>query len=164
MGQTGTRILGYIPQHGHSGPSDGGKLNAPILLATVGVANIAVNIDVLLPLNVATYDSQSWYSTITYRYTPKQSGKYLVIGQMEGFAVNLTSADITIYKNGLQIPQTRRYAPVIVTDTNTAFPSTTHVVDCNGTTDYISLYGAVNGLNGGSITDKTFLQIIRISN
>jgi hypothetical protein len=102
-----------------------------------------------IQFNSEIYDTDGCYdNSSNYRFTPTESGKYLVYAY---FAWDSTSdfddASIQIYKNGssvaLSISRNEFYETQLVTK----------VVEFNGTSDYIEIYGYQE--SGGSVSPRT---------
>ncbi len=102
-----------------------------------------------IQFNSEIYDTDDCYdNSSNYRFTPTESGKYLVYAY---FAWDSTSdfddASIQIYKNGssvaLSISRNEFYETQLVTK----------VVEFNGTSDYIEIYGYQ--ASGGSVSPRT---------
>jgi hypothetical protein len=88
------------------------------------------------------FDTDNCFDNITnYRFTPTVAGYYQINASFRSEGSSLTAALFYIYKNGSSI-----YIPAL----DTAHSSTTHIsgstlVHCNGTSDYIEIYGRVDG-------------------
>ena len=96
-------------------------------------------------LDVVDFDTKGWYDVSNYRYTPQESGYYLVI-------VKLATQDTTqdngrhaiIAKNGDMVSGSYR-------TNKSAAQHTTYsqdIVYCNGTTDYLEAWGLDEADNG----------------
>jgi len=102
-------------------------------------------------INVELFDSNSCYDpTTNYRFTPNVAGKYFVT---YGLVLNPFAADdvnvalLGIYKNGtlhIQPGNDFRNNPV---SSNTITGS--QIIEFNGTTDYIELFGYLDEVTGG---------------
>jgi len=90
-----------------------------------------------IQINTEIIDSASAYDNSTnYRFTPLSSGKYYIFGQV----TSATSTDMdrvmsSIYFNGSALSQTNSFNG----DSSSAYTAT--IVDMNGSTDYVELYG-----------------------
>jgi hypothetical protein len=88
-------------------------------------------------INSEVVDSDSAYDNSTnYRFTPLTSGKYYIFGQV----TSATSTDMdrvmsAIYLNGSQISQSNSFSG----DSSSSYTAT--IVDMNGSSDYVELYG-----------------------
>ena len=86
------------------------------------------------------FDTNSNYASSTF--TPTVAGYYQVSSCVDYGSSSLTRAMIAIYKNGSEY----KYAGNYVVPAFTEFaPAISSVVYCNGTTDYIEIYGRADG-------------------
>lgn len=166
--QVGVQGGQSVANHGHNAPLDGGSLNAPSLYAYLNTSSQTISCSTTTVVNYDTvlYDNKGWYDTVTYRYTPTISGKYLVIAQAYGQAsTTFTGFSITIFKSADQFS----ISSIVPASTVGITLPVTGILDMNGTTDYITVKTVVNGtgicsLTGTVVAHYTALQIIRISN
>jgi hypothetical protein len=131
--------------------------NTPAFQATLSAdQSVSNNVDTKANCNTENFDTDSAYDNSTnYRFTPQVAGKYFVYGQI---AANhntsyLQHTQSQIKKNGTQVKMSRIYnnsgsvmannIPVVA------------IVDMNGTTDYLELFGYVNSSTSGSIFQST---------
>jgi len=94
---------------------------------------------VAMKLNIDTevFDSDSWYDTSTYRYTPQKAGYY-------NFTIRGSSAlihTIYVYKNGSTQFNAIGY------NSYQSFPGSS-MVYMNGSSDYVELWGLVQTASG----------------
>ena len=88
------------------------------------------------------FDTNNNFDNATnYRFTPTVAGYYQINASFRSEGSSLTTVLFYIYKNGSQI---------FIPGLDTAHSSTTHIsgstlVHCNGTSDYIEIYGRVDG-------------------
>jgi hypothetical protein len=97
-------------------------------------------------------DTDGYYDNSTnYRFTPLVAGKYYVYGQVTGDTdnTNLVAFDSALYKNG-SLLQTN-YSIFSTNYAASQSQSIQSIVDMNGTTDYLELFGRVNVLSGTTI-------------
>jgi len=97
-------------------------------------------------------DTDGYYDNSTnYRFTPLVAGKYYVYGQVTGDTANsnLVAFDSALYKNG-SLLQTN-YSIFSTNYAASQSLSIQSIVDMNGTTDYLELFGRVNVLSGTTI-------------
>ncbi len=98
------------------------------------------------------YDTDGCYDNSTnYRFTPTVSGKYFVYARaaVDEAAGNTRNAITMIYKNGSEIARSFvNFHSGDTTDGEGASPTVTAVVDMNGSSDYIELYGVCDTVNG----------------
>jgi len=118
--------------------------------------------------DTVVFDTGSYYDNATnYRYTPLVAGKYLVYAQTafdttSGNARNLASY---IYKNGSIYSAS--FVNFDANDGEGASPSTSVIIDMNGSTDYLELYAFTDVLSGtcniqGQSYNETFFGAYRI--
>lgn len=97
-----------------------------------------------IAINTENFDTNSDFDTTTNRFTPTVEGYYQVNGTLMGTGATTFSALLVyIYKNGVNIRRTGIVAPFTVA--NNSQVSVSEVIYMNGSTDYIELYGQVNG-------------------
>ena len=93
------------------------------------------------------FDTASCYDTSNYKYVPNVAGKYFVYGKVymgcsSIYVLRITSAWIT--KNGSEIDFTRISLDV-GSDNGTEVTCTlSSVVEMNGSSDYLELYGQIS--------------------
>tara|TARA_R100001440_G_scaffold75251_1_gene101992 strand:- start:614 stop:1210 length:597 start_codon:yes stop_codon:yes gene_type:complete len=102
-------------------------------------------------MNTEIFDTDSMYDASTnYRFTPTTAGKYYVYAMMSlygGTSDQLQIANLGIYKNGSNY----KY---LSNNFNNSYPHNeaalflSTVVDMNGSSDYVELYGRANVLSG----------------
>ena len=105
--------------------------------------------------NTERFDTDAMYDNSTnYRFTPTVAGKYFVYGQsfmgQGGFGnATLKQSFVMIYKNG------SRYGAIENAHTNNEAryltPNIGIVIDFNGSTDYVELYGQCE-ITSGTVT------------
>jgi hypothetical protein len=116
--------------------------------------SISDDVNTKVLANTEVFDTDSCYDNSTnYRFTPNVAGKYYVYGSI-GFATTpaaTTAADylITIKRNDSSYRAFYEDPPnnVLNLKTMTIFA----IVDMNGTTDYLELFGRFNVTSGGPI-------------
>jgi len=129
-----------------------GGANTPAFEAYLGgsggqaVTNNAVT---LVQANTEVYDTDSAYNTSTYRFTPQVAGKYFAYAtiQMEtGANANLDDAYLYFKLNGSTITEIVNVFASNFIRMNTI--SGHIVVDMNGSSDYLELYGRILSVSG----------------
>ena len=134
-------------------------------------ANIVVtnNVVAKIPINTEVFDTNGYYdNTTNYRFTPLVAGKYMVYASAYGFADlanNLESVRIYIHKNGSIYRGT-----YFSNTTNGSYSKTPYVhamIDMNGSTDYLELFGLVDSSSGTPAVDggsfaRTYFGAYRI--
>ena len=162
-GQVGMAPIQKIPQHGHSGATDGGTLNAPTLrVYRLSSQTLTCGAGAIIAFNGISIDNKGWFNTSTYRYTPQQPGKYLITLVVNTTATTATYSLIDIQKNGA----------ITMHVSGAAWSSTyvgltlSDIISMNGTTDYIDANAQINGASACQLigTTNTVLNIMRISN
>ena len=105
--------------------------------------SITASTNTKVQLNTKEFDTASAFdSTTNYRFTPLVAGYYQISGQVEATGTSVTRSFCVIYKNGSIYKigndgvQTSAYKSVV-----------TALVYLNGSTDYIELYGWINGVS-----------------
>jgi len=99
-------------------------------------------------IDTENFDTNSNFAS--NRFTPTVAGKYFIYGSTVGHAgavSDLVSSQAMIYKNG-------SYHAGGETNYNTnlaqrSYNTVSTIVDMNGSSDYVELYGYVNGNSGG---------------
>jgi hypothetical protein len=117
-------------------------------------------------LNNEVTDVNSWFDSVTnFRYTPTTAGTFLVFGSVSiNSGATGESPAVSIRKNGGDVLE----GPFISTVGNTVVVVVAAVglIDLNGTTDYIELWGylpsGVTVINGTA--SRTYLSVIKLSN
>lgn len=95
-----------------------------------------------LQLSQVHWDTDSWWDTTNYKYTPQQAGYYLFT--MNLYETTAVVAHLAIYKNGTEY---RRFGTSL--DNSSSVTSVrmiggSVVVDLNGSTDYAEFYVYTN--------------------
>tara|TARA_R100000406_G_scaffold7324_1_gene4847 strand:+ start:613 stop:1161 length:549 start_codon:yes stop_codon:yes gene_type:complete len=126
------------------------NLNNPAFEATLGGDTTISDVTVtLVPFNVVTFDTNSCYSTTTYKFTPNVAGKYYVYCSVMADAIggsDLRRTSARIYKNDAHYKSVQW-----LQDTNRARQQNPYVVgliDMNGTTDNLSVYAYLDDNSG----------------
>jgi len=112
--------------------------SAPAFQAYLG-SNQSGSDSVAMKLNIDTevFDSDSWYDTSTYRYTPQKAGYYQFTIQGSSALIHT----IYVYKNG------STQFNVIGYNSYQSFPGS-KMVYMNGSSDYVELWGLVQTAAG----------------
>ncbi len=139
IGQSGETVAGLVT-------------NTPAFEAYLGGSGgqaVSDNTVTLVQANTEVYDTASAYDTSTYRFTPQTAGKYKVYGSVlaeTGSSSNLNENYLYIKKNGSNITEyEKNFAsnPIRID-----LISVNAVVDMNGSSDYLELYGRINSVSG----------------
>ena len=114
-----------------------------------------------IAINTENFDTNSNFNTTNNRFTPTVEGYYQVNGTVLGNgATTMTALLVFIYKNGVNIRRTGIVTSF--TAGNNSQVSVSEVIYMNGTTDYIELYGQINGTGtlqfgfSSSVTTSSF--------
>lgn len=120
---------------GLSGPAFAGYLTG----ANQSVSNSTT---VKVNLNAEWFDTANCFDTSNGRFTPNVAGYYMITGGVNLSASAIQTGFAWIFKNGISWAQNVWYYP-----TSPGLDQTTvtlsSLVYCNGTTDYIELYGYI---------------------
>ena len=122
----------------------------PITFVTLGSnQSVTDNVSTVVQFDTVQYDPESAYNSSTYRFTPQVAGRYLILADVE-----VESNDYNIYYGQSQIRKNGSYTGRHnggVFANSVAFGFSTFgsaIFDMNGSTDYISIYGAVSSHSG----------------
>ena len=103
-------------------------------------------------VNTEVFDTDNCYDNSTnYRFTPTVAGKYYVYGKVhvDDAAGNMRNAQTWIYKNGSGYTfSVVNFHSGDTTDGEAASPNVSAVIDMNGTSDYVELYGLADLVSG----------------
>ena len=142
--------------------------NTPAFFANLSgsAQSVSNNVWTKVNLNNEIFDSGDFDATTNYRFTPTVAGKYFLFGTVlcnSGAAGNLHHGYSAIYKNGSFL----RYSSLEFDNTNGEAASVliNHIVDFNGSTDYVELYGNVRTGNGSGnefVANNTWFGAYRI--
>ena len=106
--------------------------------------------------NTENFDTDNCYDNATnYRFTPTTAGKYFVYGQIatNNNTVYLQHTQSIIKKNGTTVKFSRIYDNSGFNLSN--FIPVVAIVDMNGTTDYLELFGFNDSSGGQNIFELT---------
>ena len=131
--------------------------NGPAFSAYLGSnQSITSSVFTKIQCNTEQFDTNSNYDNATnYRFTPTVAGYYQINGKFAS-TVSTTLLVITIYKNGSEFI---RGADNRVSQGASSTVQVNALVYCNGTTDYLELYGYIAGTSPafqGASTDTYF--------
>ena len=118
--------------------------------ASAAQTGIGDNTATKMAMNTELFDTNSMYDTSAYRFTPTVAGKYFVYGLLYLESSSGTRADravVAIYKNGSSYKQV---IAMNVVDNVSSGPSgnVSAVIEFNGSSDYVELYGQLNVYTG----------------
>jgi len=99
-------------------------------------------------LNTETFDTAGAFDNATnYRFAPLVSGYYQINGSVQSAgASSVVALGAAIYKNGTAVATS--YAPIA----GSSVMAVSAVVFLNGSTDYVELWGHINGTGALSFT------------
>ena len=128
-----------------------GGENTPAFLATKANTGFTGSVWSKIEFATEVLDTDNCYDNSTnYRFTPNEAGYYYVFGRV-GFD-NDSVADrqiAAIYKNGSNIAQKDESFSSNVLKNNNTSVAVDYIVQLNGSSDYIELYGYVTS-NGST--------------
>ena len=130
-----------------------GGVNTPAFEAYLSAnQTVSDGVETKAQVNTEVFDTDNCYDNSTnYRFTPTVAGKYFVYGKIavDEAAGNTRLGISLIYKNGSQVGR------AFVNFDVSGFPegegcavTNTAIVDMNGSSDYIELYGVHDVLSG----------------
>jgi hypothetical protein len=92
-----------------------------------------------------TFDTNNNFASSTF--TPTVAGYYQITAQLQCFSTLGTNTLISLYKNGSEYS---RGVQLNLSSGNISLfnPSITNIVYCNGSTDYIEIYGYITATSG----------------
>ena len=130
----------------------GGK-NTPSFEASLSAhQTVSDGVETKAQCNTEIFDTDNAYdNSSNYRFTPQTAGKYFVYGKVsvDEAAGNTRLGISMIYKNGSEI--SRAFVNFDVSGSpegEGCCVTTTSIVDMNGSSDYIELYGLHDTLSG----------------
>jgi len=148
-----TNIVGTLQNNGAAV----GGTNTPAFEAYLNAhQTVSDNTETKAQVDTEVFDTDGCYDNSTnYRFTPTTSGKYFVYARVaiDEAAGNTRNAITMIYKNGSEIARSFVNFHSSTSSTNDgegASPTITAVVDMNGSSDYIELYGVHDTVSGGN--------------
>jgi hypothetical protein len=104
--------------------------------------------------NIEVFDTDNCYDNSTnYRFTPNKAGKYLVYAgaTFDDGAGNLRQCILYVYKNGSQIASAKlNYDNSSTSEGEGGTPHITTVIDMNGSSDYLEVFGEYDSNDGGT--------------
>ena len=134
-----------------------GIANTPAFEASLSAnQNVSDATDTKANCNTENFDTDSAYDNATnYRFTPQVAGKYFVYGQIatNNTTVYLQHTQSKIKKNGNTVKFSRIYDNSGFNLSN--FIPVVAIVDMNGTTDYVELFGLLDSASGQNIFQET---------
>jgi hypothetical protein len=126
--------------------------NTPAFEAYLGGSGgqaVSDNTVTLVQANTEVYDTDSAYDTSTYKFTPQTAGKYMVYGSIQnesGSNSNLAETYLYFKLNGSNIFETQN--DYSANPGRSDIINGNIIVDMNGSSDYVELYGRINSESG----------------
>jgi len=168
LSATGTKDATTFLRGDNTFASAGGT-NTPAFEAYLSAdQTVTDNVATKVQFDTEVFDTDGYYDNSTnYRFTPLIAGKYFVYAGASGESANssyLTHINIEIYKNGtpykfIQNDFRTSYAFIITSQVDA-------IIDMNGTTDYLEIYGAMDVTSGtpklDSATKNTYFGAYKI--
>jgi hypothetical protein len=137
----GTLKVGEITNSAGSGNITIGSgvtvnVNRPAFHATVSATQaIAQDTTTLVQFNSEVFDTNGCYDTSTYLFTPTESGKYYIYSMVRyETSTDFQSNQMFIYKNSSSV------CHVVSPNEHYSKLSAEAIVECNGTSDTVSIY------------------------
>ena len=167
---SGTITLGQSGETIALGSGVTSKLNQPAFEADVGsTQNLTNDTNTKAQCDIEVFDTDNCYDNSTnYRFTPNKAGRYLVYGAVRGGPNSgLTACDkvtALVYKNGSVYDNKNWRIDFRNNQGSAATVSFTTVIEMNGTTDYLELYGNVDVTSGTAVfySNTTFFGAYRL--
>jgi len=104
----------------------------------------------VLSASTELYDSDGCYNTTDYKFTPTTAGKYFIYGQMhmdDASGDNMVLWAMGFKKNTSYVSMTQMDGRGTAIGDAYSFATAT-VVDMNGSSDYVQLWGYYDGISG----------------
>jgi len=115
---------------------------------------VTLNTATKVAIDTENFDTNSNFDTTNNRFTPTVAGYYQVNAVVRGTAASTFTSMITfIYKNGSEIARSNIGANL--TATATVMMQVSSIIYMNGTTDYLEVYGLVNGTGTANFAFST---------
>jgi len=149
LGQSGETISVGTTLEMASGKKQKNLLNPAFFARLSTNQSVSDNTYTKAECDTEILDTDGCYdNTTNYRFTPTVAGKYYVYGYVTGDGSNSTliATQTLIYKNGSVYMQ--NYAIPANNYGATDGPFVACIIDMNGTTDYIELYGRTDLSSG----------------
>jgi hypothetical protein len=128
-------------------------INGPAFSAYLGTSQtVTTGVATKLQLNTKVFDTNTNFdATTNYRFTPTIAGYYQINIELYGNAsTSMSALALNLYKNG----SIYQYGslPTIAYGNAAQGITGSFLVYCNGSTDYIELYGTITGTGTCSFT------------
>ena len=106
--------------------------------------NVTSNVETKAVLDIKDFDTDNWFNTTTYRYTPQIAGYYSFTGMLRIGGTTLTTQAASLYKNGSRIFASFSRD----TGNNPVHVTVSDLIYLNGSTDYVELFGIATASSG----------------
>ena len=168
LGQSGETIT--VPSGVTLSADSIGKLNHPAFRAyRASSQNISDNTETKVQIDTEDFDTDNCYDNSTnYRFTPTTAGKYFVYAQVNcssSVGEDIHGATGLIKKNGSEIVR-NGVDPHNGSKSNQTYNYVATVVDMNGSTDYLEVFGQIDTSTGtpsfGDGTNQTYFGAYRL--
>jgi len=103
--------------------------------------NISNNVATKINIDTENFDTNSNYSTSSYRFTPTVAGYYQVNGVCRIAGTSIGAGNISIFLNGSEYSRGTEFNTSV---SNVPQMTVSDIIYMNGSTDYIELYGLCN--------------------
>jgi len=109
--------------------------------------SIGSTVQTVVPINTEIFDSNNWFDTSTYGYTPQIAGYYQFNGIVTVTVPSPSFISASFYKNG-----SSEGAFYVSRDasSNSQAGSGSRIIYLNGSTDYVQLYARGLGSSNGT--------------
>jgi hypothetical protein len=124
---------------------------------------VTLNTFTKVAINTEFFDTNSNFDTATYRFTPTVAGYYQVNGLIRCVvATTFSNALISIYKNGSDFARGNQFFFTLASSASLNLV-VSECIYLNGSTDYVELYGLINGTGTASFDAATSANTSRFS-
>jgi|SRR6056300_1558526 hypothetical protein len=128
-----------------------GGINTPAFLANVDPQqSVSNNTVTKAQMALEVIDTDGCYDNSTnYRFTPTTAGKYFVFCSIQAgstITARVTYAKLMLYKNGSTY-QSSAFDPPDASPDSKILLSLSTIVDMNGSSDYLEVYGQIEASN-----------------
>ena len=149
---SGTITLGQSGETVAFGSGVTSKMNQPAFQAQLSADQTVTNETVTkLQADTEDFDTDNCYDNSTnYRFTPNKAGKYKVYCM---FSFDSTANDknsqqqVRLYKNTTEVARSWQ---ILTSNERLVVISFNFIIDMNGTSDYLELFGFLSVLSGGT--------------
>ena len=130
------------------------KTNYPAFEAFLGSnQSVSDGVETKIQFNTENFDTDNCYDNSTnYRFTPNVAGKYFVYCKVECDSAGSNSnyrSIAQIRKNGSEVGRDYQF-PSTAASSNIISVSPNRILDMNGTTDYVEIFGVIHTTGGVS--------------